>query len=105
MRGTIKILDVDFELCGTVYRSAQTLYYGFDVDAIYKVYVRPSRYKVEIWKSWCDWCRRVMENSDAGIYISSHTCNFFSISGFVTWEGNLYYLNITKAHNRAYLVV
>lgn len=78
---------------------------GAAYDEIESVYGRPSKTKVGIWHSWCDWCYELNENGNpCELWIASHTCMTFSIGGKVQYDGHVYELWITKCHNRAYLV-
>lgn len=74
---------------------------------IYMVYSRPSCYKEDIWKEWCNWAEYI-DDSDydnyAWIEISSHNSQTFSISGQVREHGQSYVILITKAHNRAWCI-
>ena len=91
-----------FELCGEVSRvSIDPREYGWNDDEIFDVYGRPSCTKVSIWKSWVEWARK----SGAMLKISSHNCNFFTIEGMATKDGQPYFLRITASHHRAYKIV
>ena len=76
---------------------------GANHDEIEGVYRRPSSAKVKVWHSWCKWCEDINNMGyQCELHISSPTCNFFSISGYVIDYSGPYYYNvwITKAHNR-----
>ena len=91
-----------FELCGQVSRvSMNPLEYGWNDDEIFDVYGRPSCTKVSIWHSWVDWARK----NGAMLKIGSHNCNFFTIEGIATKDGQSYFLRITASHYRAYKIV
>ena len=95
-----KLLDINgatFELCGVPpYHIRMT---GKPVT-IYDAYQRPSSAKVSIYNDWMDWARR----SNAVLSVRGYNCNFFSLEGEVTYEGKRYALDITYAHNRAYVI-
>lgn len=93
----VTINGATFELCGvSPYRIRMT---GKPVT-IYDAYQRPSYRKVGIYRSWMDWA----SECGARLSVSSHTCNFFTLSGEVTYNGVHYALSITYAHNRAYVI-
>lgn len=69
--------------------------------SVYDVYGRCSDTKKCIWESWANWFRECNSHMYGVI---SHNCNFFTISGVVTWEDNEYFLVITASHNRAWKV-
>lgn len=105
----LTINGVRFEVCGEC--NALADYKGAVYDEIYSVYKKPSDAKVSIWHDWCDWCYRINEMHpdcnafECGLHISSNTCMFFSIKGYVRMnDGTMYRLWITQAHNRAYKV-
>ncbi len=75
--------------------------------SVYDVYGRCSSAKQSIWESWSRW----FNECNSHMYgVTSHNCNFFTISGCVTWideetkEPAEYYLVITASHNRAWRV-
>ena len=75
--------------------------------SVYDVYGRCSSTKQSIWESWASW----FNDCNSHMYgVTSHNCNFFTISGCVTWideetkEPVEYYLVITASHNRAWRV-
>lgn len=65
------------------------------IETIYDVYKRPSKYKINIWKSWLNWFNELKENEDDFISICSHNFANFSIHGRV--KGYKFY--ITPKHN------
>lgn len=65
------------------------------IETIYDSYKRPSKNKINIWKSWLNWFNELKENEDDFISICSHNCAYFSIHGRV----NGYKFYITPAHN------
>lgn len=99
---TIVINGCEFELTNREYFGAtfKSDFVANDVLAIYGVYKSPSSYKVAIWRNWCEWAREC----GAKLYIHSHTCHFFSILGWLEFEGDYYVLSITARHYRAYKV-
>lgn len=71
--------------------------------SVYDVYGRCSETKKSIWERWSDWFR---DCNSSMFGVTSHNCNFFTISGCVNWiDGNEYFLVITASHNRAWKVV
>lgn len=77
---------------------------GYNWDEIFDVYGRPSTYKVDIWHYWCRWCNDMNKSGyKCGIEISSHNCNFFTISGSVRKDDEVIDIWITARHNRAYV--
>ena len=97
------------ELCGETFETHTSRMHpvapitGCNRVEIFEVYGRPSQRKVNIWLYWCDWCERMNKQGyKCGIEISSHSCNFFSISGSLRTEDEVYDLQITYAHNRLY---
>lgn len=101
---TIEINGVTFELHKSGMHPVAPIT-GADDSEIYQCYGRPSVYKVEIWKSWCEWCREVNRTTDykCGIQIESHNGFAFTITGSLRSDNEVYHLWITKAHNRAYV--
>lgn len=95
-----KLLDINgatFELCGvSPYHICMT---GKPVT-IWDAYQRPSTAKVSIYNDWMDWARR----SNAVLSVRGHAPCFFSLEGEVNFQGKRYVLDITYAHNRAYVV-
>lgn len=107
---TMTINSKTFEVCKLT--NARTMiewamYDGYDYDAIYRAYNRPSSTKVSIWHHWCDWVDSIIENGGhANIRIGGHSCNFFTIHGYVCnddTEGEIVPITITYAHNRAFM--
>lgn len=95
----IEINGIEFELDGTCKLGSN---FEIGTASIFDAYKNPSSEKISIWDGWCRWWRE-MDKCD--IWVSAHTCNFFSISGLCKWQGEKYFLRITYAHNRAYKVV
>ena len=76
---------------------------GCHRDEIFEVYGKPSVYKVGVWNNWCDWCRQVNNlGYECGIQIESHNCNFFTITGSLRMNEEVYDLYITRSHKRIY---
>lgn len=76
---------------------------GYNRNEIFECYAKPSKIKVSIWNSWCDWCDDIKElGYECGIEISSHNCNFFNITGSLRKDGEVIDLWITAKHNRMY---
>lgn len=95
----VEINGVDFELYkANDYIEWPANYAAGTKNNIFDVYGRPSKRKQSIWLAWADWCKKF----DCMLYIAGHTCNFFTIDGFCTYNGKKYALQITYAHNRAY---
>ena len=74
--------------------------------SVYDVYGRCSDTKKKIWEHWANW----FNETNSHMYgVTSHNCNFFTISGVVTWldqenRPTEYFLVITASHNRAWKV-
>lgn len=95
-----KLLDINgatFELCGNAIYHTRMV--GTPVT-IWDAYQRPSYRKVGIYRSWMDWAREC----GAVLSVRGHNCNFFSLEGEVSFQGKRYALDITYAHNRAYVI-
>lgn len=76
---------------------------GCNRNEIFSVYGRPSYTKIDIWNYWCTWCEGLnSQGIQCGIEISSHNCNFFSITGSIVLDGEVCDLWITYAHNRLF---
>ena len=70
--------------------------------SVYDCYGRCSYTKQSIWEEWARWFR---ERDSHMFGVTSHNCNFFTISGCVTGDdGNEYFVVITARHNRAWRV-
>ena len=94
----IEINGVDFELDTKEVINNPVVFY----KSVYDVYGRCSDVKKSIWEDWANW----FNSCNSFMYgVTSHNCNFFTISGCVNAEdGNEYFLVITASHNRAYKV-
>ena len=99
----ITINGVDFELDTKETEKNPIVMY----KSVYDVYKTCSHTKGEIWDSWARW----FNECNSHMYgVTSHNCNFFTISGCVTWideetkEPTEYFLVITAGHNRAWKV-
>lgn len=103
---TIEFCNTVFELLKPVESVGNRDYTpGCDWGKIKNVYGRPSVHKIGIWHDWCAWCDAVNKTDgyECGLWISSHNCRFFSISGYIKVpSGKTYSLWITRRHNRAY---
>ena len=95
MGKTIQLNNVDFEL-GKSIKGVPAI----DHRSIWDCYGRPSNTKVSIYEDWRNWFVRDCDTYNFGI--CSRNCNFFSIEGVIDVDGVLYYLYITRSHNRAY---
>lgn len=63
---------------------------------IYQCYDRPSQAKVNIFKEWCDFAKKV----DASNYgIASYNANIFTFDFMFSYENAIYYAHITPSHN------
>ena len=100
----VNIAGIDFEVEEDRKRFMKTAEHAFhlpiasnDRNAIKECYRKPSSYKVSIWNEWVDWARK----NDANLWITSHNCMHFSISGRILVHGVWWNLYITAAHNRA----
>ena len=71
-------------------------------DEIFKHYTKPSTTKQEIWKQWVQWANNT--KGVVGLHISGANCNTFSIKGWYIEYNKIYYIYITKSHNRMYLM-
>ena len=62
------------------------------------VYGKCSSTKKSIWNEWLQW----FTDNDGYCGVASHSCNFFSIEGFVTDSatGKRYHCYITHSNNR-----
>lgn len=105
-RQTLTINGVEFELfkadAGASVKFNGT---GADYDEIKSVYGRPSELKVNIWRTWCNWCFELnASDNPCELWIAGHNCFSFTIDGKVQYNGHVYQLWITRAHNRAYLI-
>lgn len=103
---TIDVNDRSFELYKSkdLY-SIRPFVSGVDWDEIYEIYKKPSACKVGVWHSWCRWAENCISTGiPCELWISGYTVSSFSIAGKLKYGGNLYYLKITKDHNRAYLI-
>ena len=76
---------------------------------IFEVYARPSQTKVSIWEEWCDWCNSINNTDEwkCGIQIECYNKSMFTITGSLReknkgLQGKIYYLYITKNHNKIY---
>ena len=75
--------------------------------SVYDVYSHCSQTKEAIWESWANWFR---ECNSHMFGVTSHNCNFFTISGCVTWidpatnKPSELFLVITASHNKAWIV-
>lgn len=104
-RQTITINGETFELFKSESSESEPIIRGAVYDEIYDVYDRPSQFKVNVWRAWCDWCFELnASDNPCTLSICSHNCMQFSISGKVLFDGKLYSLWITRDHNRAYLI-
>lgn len=102
----MKLLEINgiaFECTKSHLHPVAPITTGCNRNEIHEVYDRPSHIKELIWYEWCNWCDQLNANgAQCGIEISSHNCNFFSISGSLRINGKCYGLWITRAHNRIY---
>ena len=75
----------------------------FTVRGIHDVYGRCSARKEAIWLDWSNW----FYNNDGICTVSSHNCNFFTITGYVKDKetGERYFCYITASNNRCLKVV
>ena len=104
-RQTLTINGQTFELFNSKSNETESFTNGAAYDAIYEAYGRPSYTKVQIWHDWYDWCYSCIEKGiPCTLKIGSHSCHQFSIGGKVEFGGHVYYLWITRDHNRAYLI-
>ena len=105
-KGIVRINGIEFELfkadAGASVKFNGT---GADYDEIKSVYGRPSEFKINIWRFWCEWCYNLNKHGmPCELWIAGHTGFSFSIGGKVKYNGHVYNLWITRDHNRAYLI-
>lgn len=100
----VNIAGIDFEVAEDRRRFMKTAEHAFhlpidsnDRNAIKECYGKPSTYKVTIWNEWVDWASK----NGANLWITSHNCMRFSISGRILVNGVWWNLYITAEHNRA----
>lgn len=94
---TIEINGKTFELDTKETEQDPIVFY----KSVYDVYGRCSDTKKAIWEKWSRW----FNECNSHMYgVTSHNCNFFTISGVVTWGEDEYFLVITASHNRAWKV-
>ena len=68
---------------------------------IWDAYSRPSRIKEEIWINWRNWFN-ILGNSDC--WVKSRNSNQFTIGGYVTINGKVYNVYISKCRQELYPV-
>ena len=103
---TITINGVDFELQKEALLVPATSGAFPSMSDLYDCYRKPSLRKVRIWQSWIDWANELLKQGyGVAMEISSATCHFFSINGFlVDTNGAEWNIKITYAHARIWKV-
>lgn len=90
----ITISGVDFEFLGGTDRRVTSR------RTLDDCYGSCSQYKRSAWNYWVEWFNKI-----GGIYtISSYNSNFFSIQGEIKMGDIEYFIEITYAHHRIWMI-
>ena len=95
----IELGNIDFKVCEPIHRNQITV----KETTLYDCYGRYSEAKRRIWEAW----KRDIYDIDptAMIWVSSHNCNFFTISAIVTVGDKLYYMYITHTRQEVHEIL
>lgn len=95
MSKMLELNSVDFEVGRTMHAIP-----SISRRTIWDCYSNPSDTKEEIYEDWKRWFIKDCDSLSFGV--KSYNCNFFTIEGLITVDDQMYYIYITRAHNRAY---
>lgn len=100
MKKTILLNGRTFEVRKSKYACVENLK-RYANRWLYDCYANPTPSKKAIFKEWAEWA---WVNDVEYFGVSSYNKFQFSLQGLVKHEGEYYILNITSAHNIAYIV-
>ena len=109
---TLTIYGVDFEVINPNESNIvafDRLFTMTDCRTLHDCYAKPSTSKLNIWNWWRSWFDKVLGFEGVSFKqfcgINSYNCNFFTLHGLLTYNGEDYIVYITYAHNRLIKVV
>lgn len=109
---TLTIYGVDFEVIEpkkSNIATFDTLFTMPNCRTLHDCYKKPSQAKLNIWAWWRSWFAQLLGFEGVSFKqfcgVNSYNCNFFTLYGLLTYNGEDYIVYITPSHNRLIKVV